>query len=342
MKHTMKHVLNLGIVAALSVSAFGITLAQDAPPLPGELILGDLNTPRGIAFDTDGNLLVAITGKGGDLEMTAKNPEGETTFNVGMTGEVLSVGADGASTPIITGMPSYASQQETTGLYRAIPHDGSLWLVVTSSGPGQYWADSVVELDGETHMVKQVIPFYPYEAANNPDGNEIDSNVTDIAWDEDGTMYITDAGANTLYTWSEEEGLSVVNSWPENSVPTSIEIADNGDLYISFLGAGLAPGAGKVERWSDGKLAETFGGLNAVTDILLDGDKLYAVELVIFGEQGPGPGRVVSLDASGATPVAEGLLAPFAIAKGPDGALYVSFGTIAFGPGMTGGVVKLK
>jgi hypothetical protein len=39
--------------------------------------------------------------------------------------------------------------------------------------------------------------------------------------------------------------------------------------------------------------------------------------------------------------LAEGLLAPFGIAKGPDGALYVSYGTIAFAPGMTGGVVKL-
>ena len=65
------------------------------------------------------------------------------------------------------------------------------------------------------------------------------------------------------------------------------------------------------------------------------------MQLVIFGEQGPGPGSVVSVTADGATPVAEGLLAPFGIAKGPDGSLYVSFGTIAFAPGMMGGVVKI-
>jgi hypothetical protein len=50
---------------------------------------------------------------------------------------------------------------------------------------------------------------------------------------------------------------------------------------------------------------------------------------------------VVIVTADGVTPVAEGLIAPFGIAQGPDGALYVSFGTIAFAPGMTGGIVKL-
>ena len=126
------------------------------------------------------------------------------------------------------------------------------------------------------------------------------------------------------------------------SVPTSVEVADDGSLYVGFLGAGLAPGAGKVEHWVDGAVAQTWSGLNAVSDILLDGDNLYAVELVIFGEQGPGPGDVLSLAPDGtATPVAQGLPAPFAIAKGPDGSLYVSFGTIALAPGMTGGVLRL-
>jgi hypothetical protein len=180
-----------------------------------------------------------------------------------------------------------------------------------------------------------------FEVENDPDGNGYDSNVADIAWGADGTLYIVNAGGNDLLSWTKEGGLQLIQAWPDNSVPTAIEVAENGDLYIGFLGEGLAPGAGKIERWSGGQLVETFGGLNAVSDILLDGENLYAVQLVIFGEQGPGPGNVVKVTAEGATPIAEGLLAPFGIAKGPDGALYVSFGTIAFAPGMTGGVVKL-
>ena len=153
-------------------------------------------------------------------------------------------------------------------------------------------------------------------------------------------MYITDAGGNDLLSWTAADGLQVVEAWPDNPVPTSVEVAANGDLYVGFLGAGLAPGAGKIEHWSGGKLVETFGNLNAVSDILLDGDTLYAVQLAVFSDQGPGPGSVVKVTADGATPVAEGLPAPFGITKGPDGALYVSFGT-AFVPSGTGGVVRL-
>jgi hypothetical protein len=55
----------------------------------------------------------------------------------------------------------------------------------------------------------------------------------------------------------------------------------------------------------------------------------------------PGPGNVVTVTAAGVTPVAEGLIAPFGLAKGPDGAIYVSYGTITLAPGVTGGVVRL-
>jgi len=150
-----------------------------------------------------------------------------------------------------------------------------------------------------------------------------------------------DAGGNDLLSWTEAGGLQLVHAWSDNPVPTSIEVAENGDLYIGFLGAGMAPGAGKIEHWSDGELVETFSGLSTVTDILLDGDTLYAVQLTIFTDQGPGPGSVVTVTADGATPIAEGLIAPFGIAQGADGALYVTFGTVAFAPGMTGGVVRL-
>ena len=123
-------------------------------------------------------------------------------------------------------------------------------------------------------------------------------------------------------------------------MPTAVEVAENGDLYIGFLGAGIAPGAGRIEHWSGGNLVETFGDLNAVSDILLDGETLYAVQLTVLTNEGPGPGSVVMVTADGATPVAEGLPTPFGITKGPDGALYVSFGT-AFVPAGTGGVLRL-
>lgn len=327
--------------------AIGVpALAQEGmPPLPGDEVLGGLNAPRGLAFDANGNLLVVVAGNGGEVELVLPGPEGEATMGLGMTGRVVSIAPDGTATDFIQGMPSYASPNETLGLYRAIPRGDSLWLVFNGTGAGAFgafWADSVVELDTATLATKNVINLNGIELAQDPDGNGFDTNVADIAWGPDGTLYIVNAGQNALLSWTPEAGLQVVTAWPDNPVPDSIEIAENGDIYIGFLGAGLAPGAAKIEHWSNGAIVHTYEGLNAVTDILLDGDTLYAVEMVIFGEQGPGPGRVVMVSADGVTPVAEGLIAPFAIAKGPDGALYVTYGTVAFAPGMMGGVVRLN
>ena len=338
-------VLQKVLVVLLVLVAVALpALAQDVPPLPGEEVIGGLDAPRGIAFDGNGNLIVAVAGSGGDVQLTLPMPEGEATMQLGLSGRIVSVAPDGTSTDLIPGFPSYAAPSETTGLYRAIPNGDSLWVIFSGTGPmtvGAFWTDTIAEIDMATLATKRIINFNAYELANDPDGNGYDSNVTDLAWAADGTMYITNAGMNALLSWTEADGLATVAAWPENSVPTSVEVAEDGSLYVGFLGEGLAPGAGKIEHWANGELVETFAGLNTITDILLDGDTLYAVELVLFTEQGPGPGRVITVNAEGATPVAEGLLAPFALAQDAEGALYVSYGTIAFAPGMTGGVVKL-
>lgn len=335
--------LVIGLMLVL-VGLLPVMAQEGMPPLPGEVVIGDLGAPRGLAFDANGNLLVAVAGTGGEAAFTLPGPDGEAPVNAGLSGRVISIAPDGTASDRIVGLPSYAFPQETGGVYRIIPHDESLWLLFSGTGSGNtgaYWADSVVEYDADTLVVKNVINLNAFEAANDPDGNGYDTNVADIAWGADGTLYIVDAGGNDLLSWTAESGLQLVHAWSDNPVPTSIEVAENGDMYIGFLGAGMAPGAGKIEHWSNGELIATFGGLNTVTDILLDGDTLYAVQLTIFTDQGPGPGSVVTVSANGVTPIAEGLPAPFGIAKGADGALYVTFGTLVFAPGMTGGVLRL-
>jgi len=334
----------ISLVAILTTAVIGVS-AQDAPPpLPGTLLVDGMGAPRGIAFDGFGNLIVTDAGTGGDNAMDVPSLEDSTVISTilfGLSGSVQVVTEDGSAAPWIVGIPSYAGPTETTGIYRAIPNGDSIWLVISSNRQGGgYWGSSVVELDGATLITKTVINLTGNEFAHNPDGNEIDSNATDIAWGADGTLYITDAGGNTLYGWTAEDGLWVVQTWPDNSVPDSLEIAENGDLYIGFLGVGIAPGAAKIEHWSDGELVETFSGLSGVTDILLDGDTLYAVEMANFAE-GPVSGRVVKVDADGITPIAVGLNAPFGLAKDADGGLYVSIGTLFFGPELPSGVLKL-
>lgn len=341
----MKNRLLISIVAGLLLLLSSVIFAQDGPPpLPGELVIDGLGAPRGLAFGDDGTLYITDAGFGGETAYEMMGPEGLAVAQIGLTGSVLAVDAEGNVSEVVGALPSYNMGQETIGIYRAIPQGDSLWLVTNGFGPGSigaFWGDTVAELDAATLIPLNVISTSGYELANDPDGNGFDSNISDVAWGADGTMYIINAGMNALLSWTEADGLQTVVAWPGNEVPTSIEIAENGDIYVGFLGEAIAPGAGKIERWSGGELAETFGGLTGVTDILLDGETLYAVQLFIFGEEGPGPGNVVSVTADGATPVVEGLPVPFGIAMGPDGALYVSFGTVPMVPGVTGGVLRV-
>lgn len=335
----------LFVVVFALIIGIGTVLTQDMPPLPGEVILTDLGSPRGLAFDDNGNLFVADSGFGDEQEITITRDGEDVTSNVGLGGRVVSLSADGVETNVIAGLPSYkTSDSRADGLYRVIPQGDSLWLIFSGSGKttaGTYWRNSIVEISALTLATRTIINLDEFETLNDPDGNGFDTNVGDIAWSSDGTMYIVDVAGNDLLSWTEDDGLQVVTAWPDNPVPTAIEIADNDDIYVSFLGTGMAEGVAFIEHWADGELVETFEGLTAVTDILLDGDDLYAVEFVGFVEDEAGAGRVVKVTADGNIPIIEDLIAPFAIAKYED-ELYVTYSAVAFVPDLPGGVLKVS
>jgi|GEM_PF-598276 len=342
LKHGFRFILILGLSMMLWIQG----LAQDDLTLSGAIIVTDIGSPRGLAFDTDGNLWIADAGVGGDTVLNITVDDSEQTINAGLTGRVIQVAMDGTASDVIVGLPSYyTSPERSNGLYRVIPREDAIWLVYSGNGRfsfGAYWMNTIVELDATTLSPRTIINLEDFEHVNNPDGNAYDTNVADIAWADDGTMYIVDAAGNDLLSWTVDGGLQLVTAWQANPVPTAIEIADNGDLYISFLGEGMADGVATIERWSDGELVETFTGLTAVTDILLDGDVLYAVEFVNYVDDVAGAGRLVQVSSDGITTVADNLIAPFGIAQDADGALYVTYSAVAFVPDISGGVVKLE
>lgn len=311
----------------------------------GEVFAEGLVSPRGIAYDEDGNLYVAEAGTGG--EKILLEIEG-STINGGLTSQVTSIAPDGTKSVVVGNLISATDPfgGAALGVIRALPAGDSIWLVLSDAQNMTVFSDAVVEVDKATTRVKQYIDLRAFEEANNSDGTEeILSNPADIAIGPDGTVYIMDTGANALLTWTEADGLELFHAWSDNPVPTSIEFAENGDIYIGFLGQGLAPGAGKIEHWSaDGsEMIETFPGLTTVTDILLDdAGNLYAVQMLQLGEEGPVPdsGSVVQVTADGVTPVLEGLNTPFGIAQDADGNLVVSTNSAFVEPG-TGAIVKI-
>src|SRR6185295_8220479 len=102
--------------------------------------------PRGIAFDADGNLYLAESGLGGEATLL-ETPDVKITG--GLTGLVSKIAPDGTKTTVIGGLPSLFNPNEgaAVGVYRAIPHDGSLWLAFTDDTSLTLFSDSVVEYD---------------------------------------------------------------------------------------------------------------------------------------------------------------------------------------------------
>ena len=349
-RHKIALLLTLCLIALFALPAFAQDETPEAtegmmPPPPENAIVSGLNNPRGVAYDADGNLYVTEAGAAGS-QLVMSGEEGDTY--VGLTSQVIKVAADGTSMPVVPFLASFGSPDtEIIGAMRAYPQGGSIWVVLNGAGTNYppLYADAILEVDMASGRIKNFIDLYAYEAANNPDGNDIDSNVGDLAWVPDGTLYIVEVGANTLYTWSAADGLQVVHVWSDNPVPDSIAFASDGSFYIGFLGAGLAPGAAKVEHWSaDGsELLDTFAGLTTVTDVTVGADdNVYAVQLLQFGEQGPMPnsGSLVLVNADGATTIADGLNFPYAAAQAPDGSWAVSVNA-TFAPPGSGAVVTV-
>ncbi|MBI1259250.1 MAG: ScyD/ScyE family protein [Chloroflexi bacterium] len=343
--------ISLSLVPVLVLPA----LAQDATPeatgdmMMSNAIVSGLNNPRGISYDADGNLLIAEAGAGGS-EVLMSTPDGD--IKAGFSSQVNRIDANGAQSVFLPGLFSVATPSgEVTGLAAAYVQGSSLWLAVSGGGPAPnpqpFYGDGVIEVNWENGRIVNFIDTYAYELANNPDeADVVDSNVNNLTWGPDGTLYIVDTGANDILSWTAEDGLSTFMVWKDDPVPTAIRFADDGSFYVGFLGQGIAPMAAKVEHWSaDGQtLIETFGNLTAVTDIAIGQDgSIYAVELLTqFGAQGPVPntGAVVKVSADGTTPVAENLPQPYSLAQAPDGSWAVSIGS-TFGPPGTGAVIKI-
>jgi sugar lactone lactonase YvrE len=330
--------LQIAVIAIIVFSLSSVALAQDAPelpPLPGEIFIGDLIYPYGLSFDDAGNLWFTEGGNG------------DEDGNVNFAGAVMMLNAEG-ETEVVFPVPSFNRGAHSSPLYRVFVRDGVIWIILAGNSVGLEkpvtpFENAVIAIDQETHHIIHWIDTRGYELANDPDGRgELHSNPTDLAWDADGLMYIVDAGANTLYTWTPEGGLNPVQSW-DNDVPTSLEFDANGDLFIGFLGAGLAPGAGKIEQWSGGELVNTYGDLTTVTDILLeDNGDILAVQMLASNEEGSGLGSVVRVVGGFILPFADNLPYPNSIARSADGEYYVSINAANFGPRLgPGAIVRL-
>jgi hypothetical protein len=205
-----------------------------------------------------------------------------------------------------------------------------------------------------TGTLENLVDIGAYELAANPDGNELDTNAFSFVRDDDGTIYVADAGGNSVLSvvsdtvtttavfsdvmvgfFADFPTNTIAISIPMQAVPTAIDIGPGGDLFVGQLTGFPFPvgGANVYKIPAGGGDPEVYkSGFTAIVDIEFDEfGNLYVLEMAKHGllagfGLGAWTGAVKRIDTMGqvTTVISDGLVAPTGMTIGPDLSLYIS------------------
>lgn len=327
------------------------------------VVASGLNGPQGVHVAGDGTLWVTDDGVGGPVPFTGPSPQGPAPGNHGPSARVVRVAPDGTQSVVTSTLSVTAPGIGPTGGGKIAVIGSSVYIGngVWNAGysvPRPTQASAVLRIGEDT--ATEIADIYAFEAATNPDGQDIDSHAYGLAAGPDGQLYVADAGANAVFRVDPASGaVSLVASLTgttgtgPQSVPTGTAFGTDGTLYVSLLSGGPFPdGAAKVVRVVGGAVSDFATGMTMLTDVERGPDgNLYAVS---FGRFGPGAGpipfvanagSVIRLKANGdKETVLGGLNYPTSLAFNAAGDAYVAenglglpgSGRVVKYPGLTG------
>jgi hypothetical protein len=349
----MRAALRLG--AQLTAEASG-SKPGSGPTAPVAVARG-LNNPRQLDVTREGVLIIAESGNGGDACAIVESEE----VCVGTTAAVSAVLEPSlvsgvTALPVVTGLLSEAGPDGAS----ATGNDGasarSLDRIHIAKDVDIPAGITGLPEEQEGKLLKAVAQtpatvladIRAFEAANDPDGQGIESNpyaVLDLGDD----VLVADAAGNSILSVDRRGRIRLFAVLPNISggacdtrpnqdgfscdpVPTSLTFSRDGDIIVAALGS-LVAGAGRVfelDRRS-GAIERTWTDFTGVTGAAQDrAGNLYVSEL--FAAGGSVPGRVVLVPRSGARAA---LAVPFPAGLVADrkGNVYVSAYSLSTGTG---------
>ena len=337
------------------------------PPLPeGATVVAEgLSNPTDIALGADGTLYVSesgVSGGGGPTEPGEAPAPDATPMPAPpavVPGQVSAVAPDGTVSVVAGGLGSVVGIAAVGTTVYVSAGGGSVGSGLAPN-PEE---NTVSAIDLATGEVSTIAELGPYEVANNPDGTDVNPNLYGLAVASDGTVYVADAGGNTIYAVDPAGGgfslFAVVPNLtdltgatptaeeeafqpgPRQPVPTSIVIDGGGNLVVTLLSEGWS-GPSILTFAPDGSYTAGASGLSMIVNAAFGPDgMLYVSQLTAdFSGEQPAPGNVFRINADGSTEaVVEGLFFPHGIVFDAEGNLYVATNSIISSPDAPLGMV---
>jgi plastocyanin len=350
------------LTATLIASTVPFLAAAQSGPTNVTLVASGLAYPRGVTWDANGQMYIALAGDG--PAPTAADASSGTTpvehafglFYAGFNGAVVKVDK-GCGVPVATGLPS---EQQSSGWHQGVASlaflDGTLYASVDGGGsargnPINPSGVYMVGANGGWAAVASLDAWMPAHPVSVVPG-DLDPNGEPYSLSADGSsLVLSESNSGQLLRVSPDGTIArIVDLSDPHRVPTGVVMDKDGNFYVGTLGVTPYPdGSSLVFKVTpDGKTETVWTGLTMITDLAIGPDgALYALQMST-GNSGDPPfyqrntGKIVrQTGPDSAADVVTGLDLPIAMKFGPDGALYTSFPAV-YSEGGAGGIARIN
>ncbi|MBX3000503.1 MAG: ScyD/ScyE family protein [Caldilineaceae bacterium] len=306
-----------------------------------EIVATGLNQPRGMTFDTAGNLYVAEAG--------AVDPEDSSTITpkINHSSRVVRIGPDREIIPVIEDLPftNYIVAGDI-GATDVAMLDSTLYIL-TGEGYDDDLSRAILRLtaDGDLQPIVNIRRFIefitPMDSLMGLGASHAANPFAMIPAPDGENFYISDGASGRVLKMSRDGVLNVWAEWPNMPPLTGLAFGPDDHLYVAMLSAlPFGPGNGAILRAeSDGELTIVAPELTMVIDVAFDAaGVMYVLEI----SSGPTPtqlyapnsGRLLRIEEdSTPTILIKALNYPTAMIFSAQGDLYLSVNGAFSAPG---------